>query len=652
MDPGYGGRPVERSRTLSTSAPVPKTDGEARKDADVQMQPAPQSEPENNSISQPSQVSPRRCEAAVRTPSPPTGALSRPGPGSSPGAATPPREREASSSRRSRRHSTPQLCPPLEPPVTKSTLSELDVSKIIHNPKLRHDINFDPELHFRPNLDGEKGRKKQEKASQFWKLLKEELTEFLMDRASFDAKHGESNEWTLPLLLKAVKEIIQTLVPQRDRQLLDEGLNVELLMQQFNKGVVDLEKLACWLSRVLKSHCAPMRDDWVDSMYTQLSSGNRNANLDELVAGMRSLLSVLEAMKLDVANHQIRCLRPVLIEDTTHFEQRFFLRKIQSRKVDVGGARLWYRNAERVFDNAPGVTQAFGDMGVLFHALTSLLMPTTAEKRLPSTFLFDEERIMKLRSDVVDAVNLQVCMRMYDDVGRLGLVDSQALGHMDGDFNFNTPRANSRPASLVFSSASSATSSPRSSVVVPAYVAPECGEARAASHDVYTSLVALLQSATPTSRPHARWHELAPCMALQIFRSTNAPRYMLGSFEEKLVETLCKFNESELYRDVETAFRSRLMAELGSRVRELKALSGVSLFAVATGGRVQNGGGGVAQLGRDADALMRDGQDEGGIEDMATRIAHLGILHWRVWSPLAYAEDGDMMSLDASQNQI
>ncbi|KAK4188836.1 hypothetical protein QBC35DRAFT_183692 [Podospora australis] len=45
---------------------------------------------------------------------------------------------------------------PLEPPVTKTTLSELDVTKIMYIPKLRHDINFDPELHFRPNIDGKR----------------------------------------------------------------------------------------------------------------------------------------------------------------------------------------------------------------------------------------------------------------------------------------------------------------------------------------------------------------------------------------------------------------------------------------------------------------------------------------------------------------
>ncbi|UNI20019.1 Protein SOSEKI 1 [Purpureocillium takamizusanense] len=661
MEQGYGG-PVERSRTLSTSGPVPNGDGEGMKDTDVQMQPAPQNEPEGSKVVQPSQESPRRCEGAVRTSSPASAARSESGSASASDSEH--ARGEATSTltgRKSRRHSAPQPWP-VEPPVTRSTLSELDVSKIIHNPKLRHDINFDPELHFRPNLDGEKGRKKQERANQFWKTLKEELTEFLMDRPSFDRKHGERNDWTLPALLKAVKEIIQTLVPQRDRQFLDEGLNVELLMQQFNKGIADLEKLASWLSRVLKSHCAPMRDDWVDTMYAQLSNGNRNGDLDELVTGMRSLLSVLEAMKLDVANHQIRCLRPVLIEDTTHFEQKFFLRKIQSRKVDVTGARLWYSDAERTCDVPPGTSQTFGDMGVFFDGLTRLLLPSTQEKRVPSTFLFDEERIMKLRSDVLDAINLDVCMRMYEELEGFGSLNYKIFGARramdefdrcatpENDFNFNTPPASSRPSSLVFSSAGSASSSPRSSVVVPSYVAPENTEARTKARNLYTTLVALLQSAKPTSRPHARWEEMAPSMAIEIFRSTSAPHDILPAFEEKVVNTITTAS-SDLYRDVESKFQRRLMAELSGRVRELKALSGVSLFAVATGARIQNNSG-VLQTSRDTEAPSRDGLEEGGVEDMATRLAHLGILHWRVWSPLVYAGDQDEMVLDDTPNQI
>ncbi|KAG5977550.1 hypothetical protein E4U55_006674 [Claviceps digitariae] len=685
---GTGG-PVERSRrSLSTSTPCTKNESDSMQDTDVQMQTAPQDKPQNSTtIQSSSQESPRRCEAALRSsPSAPgSTSLSR-NPSNTSTSSTTATEASASPAGTATRHSrwnggSHRRAWPVDPPVTRSTLSELDVSKIIHNPKLRHDINFDPELHFRPNLDGEKGRKKQERANQFWTTMKEELTMFLTDPPSFYAKHGEGSDWTLPSLLKAVKDIIQTLVPQRDRQFLDEGLNVELLMQQFHKGIADLEKLALWLSHVLKSHCAPMRDEWVDTMYTQLSKGNRDSDLDLLVTGMRSLLSVLEAMKLDVANHQIRCLRPVLIEDTTHFEQKFFVKKIQARKVDISGARDWYRDADRQFSAPAGgaaggigsgsnssssATHNFGDMSSFFEALSRLVLPSSADKRVPSTFLFDEERIMKLRSDVVDAINLDICMRMYEDLERVSRYSTNILSRngqpLDEDtfhssprssseFNFNTPLSSSRPSSLALSAtSSSAASSPRSSLNMPSYVAPENSESRLKAKNVYNSLVALLQSATPSSRHSSRWHVMAPSMALQIFRHTNAPSDLLPTFEEKLMENICRV-DSQIHKEVEQAFHSKFMAELSNRVREYKSLSGLSLFSVATGGRVSSGGSGSGSGSASTAARhlgSRDGQDERGIEDMATRLAHLGVLHWRVWAQLAYVGDNEEMVVEST----
>ncbi|KAI9158503.1 Protein SOK1 [Paramyrothecium foliicola] len=654
-DQGSGGS-IERSRrSLSTSTSRAAGESEACPEAEAQIQ-----EPthdEELKTTQPSQESPRQCEPAARAAASGPTTLSRQPSHSSSAASTPATESVPEP------HNSPFVAPqhrPVEPPVTRATLSELDVSKILHNPKLRHDINFDPELHFRPNLDGEKGRRKQDKANLFWNTLKADLIEFVTDRPSFYEKHGESDDWSLPLLLKAVKDIIQTLVPQRDRQFLEEGLNVELLMQQFHKGIADLEKLASWLSRVLKSHCAPMRDEWVDTMYNQLSTGNRQGDMDMLVTGMRSLLSVLEAMKLDVANHQIRCLRPVLIEDTTHFEQKFFYKKIQSRKLDISAAMQWYREADLRYGGSVGhASQSFGDMGVFFEAVSRLILPSYAKKQLPSTFLFDEERITKLRSDAVDAVNLDICMRMYEDLERLGrfntlpmfggqAVDDDASSTM-GEFNFNTPPATSRPSSLVFSSAGSQCSSPRSSLVLPSYVAPDQTESKTKARNVYNSLVALMQSAPPAAKQTARWEAMAPSVALQIFRFTNAPSEMLSIFEEKLTANICDMT-SNMYQEAEQNFHNRLMTDLGNRVHDFKALSGVALFSVATGGRVQPSS--HSGRDRDGDTSLRDAQEEGGIEDMATRLAHLGILHWRVWSQLAYVGDIEHMSLDAAPSQI
>ncbi|KAL2020750.1 hypothetical protein VTK56DRAFT_7948 [Thermocarpiscus australiensis] len=552
---------------------------------------------------------------------------------------------------------------PLEPPVTKTTLSELDVAKIVHNPRLRHDINFDPELHFRPNLDGEKGKRKQEKANQFWSTLLEQLLLFVTDRPAFHMRYG-NGDWCLPSLLRTVREIIETLVPQRDRELLNEGLNVDLLMQQFNRGVVDLEKLASWLSGILKLHCAPMRDEWVDEMYRELSNGNRNNDLGELVKGMRSLLCVLEAMKLDVANHQIRCLRPMLIEDTVHFEQRFFIKKIESGKHSIATSRMWYKaaqeHAERLYAGSRmPYLHAFGEMAVFFEALSRLVLPSTSKDSIPWTFSFDEDRLLKLRSDMYDSICLEICMRKYEDLERLARVtqlcskvpsyvrdEPTTSSRVSGDFNFMTPAA-SRPSSLALSENDSNLSSPRTSGVFFVQPATNSAQSGAKALELYDSLLALLHTAPPTHSPAKKWKSLADSMALQILRYANAPT-SLPDFEKRLAAWLGDVH-GDVFREVELHFQQRLLAELARRVSEFKNLSGVALFSLAAGGRLNNAWTRPHwDRARDQNPLIggmgsrRDPREEAGIEDMAIRLAHIGILHWRVWAPLAY--EGDIES--------
>jgi hypothetical protein len=539
----------------------------------------------------------------------------------------------------------------LEPPITKATLSELDVNKIVHNPKLRHDINFDPELHFRPNLDGEKGRKKQDKANQFYTLLTEQLVLFVTNPQEFQSRFSNDGNWSLPQLLRAVKEILQTLVPQRDKDMLDEGLNVDLVMQQFYKGIADLEKLASWLSGILKLHCAPMRDDWVDEMYKELSKGNREQDISLLVQGMRSLLGVLEVMKLDVANHQIRCLRPVLIENTVDFEQRFFLKKIHSGRLNIDGAKSWYQNAQANWEASQKVqemkvlyNQAFGDTAVFFDATTKLILPSTPvevpnSNACPNTFMFDEERILRLRSDMYDTICLEICMRQFEQL--------EDMASFDMHINFNAPQS-SRPSSYVGSESGSSTcnSSPRSSGYLGAASTGDGGvvnDARTRARDLYNSLLALLHTAPSTSRASYRWKELASPMALQILRYVDAPHISLDNLERALSRKLTDI-QRDSFQEVETYFHQRLFQELTKRVMEFRNLSSVGLFSVATGKGVP----GSVQMqlprqqdGSTASGARREARDEGGIEDMATRLAHLGMLHWRVWAPIAYTRGED-----------
>ena len=556
------------------------------------------------------------------------------------------------------RHEQPTAAK-IDLPVTKATLSELDVTKIIHNPKLRHDINYDPELHFRPNLDGEKGRRKQEKAHLFWENLRDELTQFVINRDEFLSTHGPTDEWSLPALLGAVKDIIQTLVPARDREVLNEGLNIPLLMQQFARGIVDLEKLAAWLSSVLKMHCAPMRDEWVDEMYNELSRGNRENDIDELVKGLSSLLSVLEAMKLDVANHQIRCLRPLLIEDTVHFEQRFFCKKIQNKRMSVEAAGQWYEHAKAELAS-PDVRhrQAFGDMSAFFGGLVNLLLPSVEASQVPNTFLFDEDRILKLRADMFDAIHLEICMRVYE---RAASWEADGMSP-DEEFDFNTPpesAPSSRPSSLAFSNCGSSGSSPRNSrqflgkVLLPAHDPEDFAEARQRAQNLYSRLVILLQSVPATARPAQRWEDLWTNMAVEMCNA-------LGNIDraEQIEDLLksCVDPASAMKQEVEAVFKKRLLSALAHRVKDLKSMPSVGLFVVAAGGRIHPHSARVPESTAAASAVAAaadaaataaatmmaqktrvvDPREDGCVEDMATRLTHLGILHWRVWSGLVY----------------
>lgn len=546
-------------------------------------------------------------------------------------------------------------------PVTKATLSELDVTKIIHNPKLRHDINYDPELHFRPNVDGEKGRRKQQKSQAFWDTLRDDLTLFATNRDEFMKIHSEMDEWSLPALLGAVKDIIQTLVPVRDREVLNEGLNVPLLMQQFTRGVLDLEKLALWLSSVLKMHCAPMRDEWVDEMYNELSRGNRDNDIGEVVKGLSSLLSVLEAMKLDVANHQIRCLRPLLIEDTIHFEQRFFCKKIQNSRMSIEGAVQWYKKAVEQTRRDARFRRDFGETFAFFSGLVKLLKPSVDASQVPNTFLFDEDRILKLRADMFDAIHIEICMRVYERA----LTQSPEAMASDEEFDFNTPpqsATSSRPSSSIgddesLSRQNQNQSSFLNNVMLSAHDPEDFAEARQRTQNLYQRLVILLQSVPATARPAQRWEDLWTNMAVEI---SNA----LGDVDraDQIEQYLkrCVDPSHAMKIEVEDWFERRMHTALGARVRDFKSMPSVSLFVLAAGGRVHpnpnhtgrahesntamtaasaaaaGAAATAAYLANHRETRVLDAREDGCVEDMALRLSHLGLLHWRVWCNIAY----------------
>jgi hypothetical protein len=207
------------------------------------------------------------------------------------------------------------------PPVTKQSLSELDIHHIITNSRLRHDVNFDRDLSFRPNLDGAKGQQKRKATGQYWKALEAELELYArLFQGSPPPKIQAGNCWAglvqnaqrrIPIMFQAIQDILKSLVPDRDHARVDEHLDVPMLMQEIERGVCDLVRLAKWMAQLLKEHCAPMRDGLVDGMVTTIQTGVAEGSSAQIVDGLRELFAILETMKL--VSHMLFRIISILI---------------------------------------------------------------------------------------------------------------------------------------------------------------------------------------------------------------------------------------------------------------------------------------------------------------------------------------------------
>jgi hypothetical protein len=381
-----------------------------------------------------------------------------------------------------------------------------------------------------------------------------------------------------------------------------------------------------------------------------------------------------------VANHQIRCLRPLLIQDTVEFEQTFFMKKIALRKIDIGGAHAWFQAAKSNPDNdqlQTSVSQA--DMWAFFKGFIDLLLPSKMGASIPETFMFDEERIVKLRSDISDAINLDVCFRVLENIhskdciqetqGALTISapprsplrpksptsssgiynntmkppNSPVLAKFHREVKVNPfPKATRRPNKQInldesirtidlesgddesdtesppstrrtsFSSTSTSITSPLSrSVELP--VASVDSKLR-------RSIVAIVDDASGNNR----WQQSCSDIALELFRSTPS-HDDLSRLESQLHLHLCNPTSSVFQKS-----ESHILAEFYPLLSDLAAryapLSATQLFEIATSPRPLPY---QVQVPRHA------------LSDVAKQMAHIGILHWRVWAPLAYLVDPD-----------
>ncbi|KAI1908571.1 Protein SOSEKI 1 [Ophidiomyces ophidiicola] len=506
------------------------------------------------------------------------------------------------------------------PPVTKGTLSELDLDHILRNINLRVDVNFDRDLHFRP-VDGKKGQEKRRLAEGYWEAVALEISIYTYMGSPEGRKDNDNSrtnepqayfEPRLPGMLETLKDVLWTLVPERDHMGIAENLDIPFIMQQVEKGVLDITGLFLWLAELLKSHCAPMRDQWADQMVNEIQGGFASMDMAKAVQGIKTLFCILEAMKLDVANHQIRAFRLILIEDTVRFLQIYFLRRLLQDSIHGESARKWFHAVymyEQVYHQTPPPEWAeFDNVTTLLRGLSHFLLCFNSPSAFPETFEFDTGRLWGLRYDVQDLIAFEICIHVFD------VVATSHIRHI-----------------------------PRNREV---YLKLE-------SH--IWSIVDCADNRDPDTIDDQRWRNNIDSIALEIARTisdleaeskgatSSLPDEHVLLLAGKMLES-CFASHSRQYKHFQCVIQERLEEEVLVTARRYMDMSSLDMC-------------------EDQPCTRSDGRSEDrlrDIENIAKRLCHIGVLHWRVWGPILYTRDpyqpvyyeGKRLSYDAQQRLL
>jgi hypothetical protein len=330
-----------------------------------------------------------------------------------------------------RRHNVPSelqdglavfLMAPLEL-INNVTLRELDITLLVHHVPFRVDLNFHADLQLRPI--GRAGGEKSRMMSDYREALTIEMELIRFIPIGVDQEAQESGltlamatkvcQRRLPLLLQSVRAMVAQMIPDGDISELEANWDAAHIMQEIHGSVLDFLAKATWLGGLLKKHCAPCRDKDIDRMIETISAGD----ISGIANGLIELLRVIELMRLDISNYQIRSLRPFFIDSSLQFQQRFYGSQILRRKFDPFKSRTWYVQSRQELEKTPTAASDLldlpsknVDLKAFVYGFVQLVLPS-CRTAMPATFERDAVRMQAIRSELLGVVQLMICYQVF-----------------------------------------------------------------------------------------------------------------------------------------------------------------------------------------------------------------------------------------------
>ncbi|KAJ3327334.1 hypothetical protein HDU93_002038 [Gonapodya sp. JEL0774] len=179
----------------------------------------------------------------------------------------------------------------------------------------------------------------------------------------------------------------------------DEFFDDARVAQRVRDGVLDCCELIRGLCVLLKTHCAPARDVMVEDILKRAAGQSWGGCLERV-------FEVMEVMKLDLANHHVRLLRPTVITTLTTSESSWFLSQLASGAISLDRTRGWLNQSWQRYASDPSTSNKTETVGSTEFFHTAFLDLVRAQgcsgsqaPQVPETFTFDSTRLTALHRE-------------------------------------------------------------------------------------------------------------------------------------------------------------------------------------------------------------------------------------------------------------
>jgi hypothetical protein len=314
----------------------------------------------------------------------------------------------------------------------------------------------------------------------------------------------------------------------------------------------------------------------------------------------------------------------LLIEDTVPFLQEYFEGKISRGNFQVEPARLWYldvRNRAQQEDALKSSIQSddgLKPLEALLRGIADQLLQFTPPPDFPETFLFDSDRLWQLRATIQNLINLEIAWYIFESW--VHSKNRYLRGREEILLTFR-----SRILSLMEDG-----------------LDPN-GHIPSALDD------------DPDLRGGAHWYQNMRSIALEIARFACLACGMDDVEDEVItpIEAALEWhltNESDLFRHFQNTTREKILSATIVSTKKYLPLSPLAICesqrAVAPSAPLVPASSAATNPASSTGLAQTPTPSEYDIERIGMRLAHIGVLHWRVWAPLLYLRD-EIADLDS-----